>query len=342
MSSRLHSLTRAAAAAALLLVAAACSESATPAGPGDGPGQGDPNVVAKVELSADSIDALAFSWAQIQPVVRNARGEPLTSHQVVWASSDSAVAVVTASGSIATGAAGTATLTASAGGKSASARVRVLPLTVARIEPSKPVLAIEAGFSEWLSVTLFAADGRLLLDRTVAWSSSDSSIVTVAGGKVRGLRAGVANVIAESEGKRAVIRVEVGYPKLFQTYRLAVYDLVGDGTRCWMSGITLRLDSRNGLVEGIAEPSPDTDGMHAGCNVIPGGKPPFSTPEAPFEIAGVIDGLTVKLYGAPHWEFRGNFRGSRVIDGVVTYREVVNGEVRERKGSFELFDGKDN
>lgn len=340
MSRLINSLHRAA-AAALLLAAAACADSATPAGPGNGPGQVDPNAVAKVELSADSIDVLAFSWAQIQPVVRNARGEALGSHQVVWTSSDSAIAVVTQSGSIATGAPGTATLTASAGGKSASARVRVLPLTVARIEPSKPVLAIEAGFSEWVSVTLLAADGRLLLDRPVTWSSSDSSLVSVVGGKVRGLRAGIANVIAESEGKRAVIRVEVGYPKLFRSYRLAVYDLVGDGTRCWMSGITLRLDARNGLVEGIAEPSQDTDGMHAGCSIIPGGKPPFSTPEAPFEIAGVIDGLTVKLYGAPHWEFRGNFRGSRVIDGEVTYREVVNGEVRERKGRFELFDGKD-
>ena len=339
--SRLITPLNRAAAAALLLVAAACSDSATPAGPGNGPGQVDPNAVAKVELSADSIDVLASGWAQIQPVVRNARGEALTSHQVAWSTSDSAIAFVTGSGSIATGVAGTATLTASAGGKSASARVRVLPLTVARIEPSKAVLAIEAGFSEWLGVTLVAADGRIL-ERPVSWSSSDSSLVSVAGGKVRGLRAGVANVIAESEGKRAVIRVEVGYPKMFRTYRLAVTELLGDGTRCWMSGITLRLTVSNGLVEGIAEPSSDTGGMHSGCQVIAGGKPPFSTPEAPFEIAGAIDGLTVKLYGAPHWEFRGNFRGSRHIDGVVFYREVVNGEVRERKGSFELFDGKDN
>ncbi|HEY0996365.1 MAG TPA: hypothetical protein VGD77_10280 [Gemmatimonadaceae bacterium] len=341
MSRLINSLTRAA-AASLLLVAAACSDTATPAGPGNGPGQGDPNAVARVELSADSIDVLAAGWAQIQPVVRNARGQELTSHPVSWSTSDSAIAFVTSSGSIVTGVAGTATLTASAGGKSASARVRVLPLTVARIEPSKPVLAIEAGFSEWVFVTLFAADGRLLEDRRVTWSSGDSSMVVVANGKVRGLRAGIANVIAESEGKRAVIRVEVGYPKLFKSYRLAIYDLVGNGTRCWMSGIILRLDDSHGLVEGIAEPSWDTQGMHSGCAILGGGTPPFSTPEAPFEIDGVIDGLTLKLFGAPHWEFRGNFRGSRVIDGVVIYREVVNGEVRERKGSFELFDGKEN
>ncbi len=129
---------------------------------------------------------------------------------VAWASSDPAIATVTATGLVSAVAAGTATVTATADGVSGSAQVVVTPVPVATVtlEPAEASLAVGQELS--LAVVLRDRHGAALRDREVQWSMSPNGIVTPgARGRIVAAREGVVEIVAESEGVRASARVTV-------------------------------------------------------------------------------------------------------------------------------------
>lgn len=115
---------------------------------------------------------------------------------VTWASSNISVASVQ-SGTVTALKEGTATITASAGGKSSTCSVKVSAkvIAVASVTIDKTSLSMQVGDTETLTATVSPADAT---DKTVAWSSSDVSVATVADGKITAKQSGTATITAKS------------------------------------------------------------------------------------------------------------------------------------------------
>jgi uncharacterized protein YjdB len=129
---------------------------------------------------------------------------------VSWSSSNNGIATVSADGKVTAVSAGTTTITAKSEDKTASATVVVTRSPVASVEISPSSPTVEAGVGTTLEAVTKDADGRVLLGRTVTWSSNDLSKVTVsAAGVVTGMAPGTATITAMSEGKSGTTTVNV-------------------------------------------------------------------------------------------------------------------------------------
>jgi hypothetical protein len=72
-------------------------------------------------------------------------------------------------------------------------------------------VTVAPGVSRLISVEVLDADGDVLQDRPVTWSSSDEAVASVAAGLVAGRTPGTALITATSEGKSAQATVTVPY-----------------------------------------------------------------------------------------------------------------------------------
>jgi alpha-amylase len=113
--------------------------------------------------------------------------------------------------------AGTATVTATAGGKSAKCEVNVQPrgVDVTGISLNKTDLTLNPGGTFQLEATVSPSDAT---DKTVTWTSSDPSVVSVKNGLVKAVSAGTATVTATAGGKSARCEVTVQIPSSNEGY----------------------------------------------------------------------------------------------------------------------------
>ena len=130
---------------------------------------------------------------------------------VSWASSDSNIASVDASGKVTAKAVGNATITAKAGDKTAICEVTVKaaePTTVAVTEVAlnKTTLELTVDGTETLTATVKPDNAT---NKTVTWSTSDSTVATVADGKVTAIKEGTATITATAGDKSATCKVTV-------------------------------------------------------------------------------------------------------------------------------------
>ena len=136
--------------------------------------------------------------------------ENATDKIIKWTTSDDKVATV-ADGTITFVAPGTATITATAGDKSATVKVTVKTPVVAvigvTVDPA--TASVEVGKTVVLTGTV-APDNAT--DKTIAWTSSDDTIATVADGTVTGVKAGEATITATANGKTGTAKVTVTAP----------------------------------------------------------------------------------------------------------------------------------
>ncbi|MDX2122723.1 MAG: Ig-like domain-containing protein [Gemmatimonadota bacterium] len=129
---------------------------------------------------------------------------------VQWSSSDPAIATVTGAGLVTALAPGAAAITATVEGVSAKAQVTVTPVPVdlVLIEPAEAQLAV--GDDLALKVVVRDRHGVELHDRPVEWSMSPAGVVQPgAPGRVRALREGAVEIVAECEGVRGSARIGV-------------------------------------------------------------------------------------------------------------------------------------
>ena len=85
------------------------------------------------------------------------------------------------------------------------------PPPVAEVVVTPAAAAVEAGGQLQLTATLKDADGRTLTGRTVAWSSSDPAVATVADdGAVAGVTEGSAMITATAESRSGTAALTVG------------------------------------------------------------------------------------------------------------------------------------
>ena len=131
-----------------------------------------------------------------------------TRQNLLWTSSNNNVAKVSSEGVVTAVSVGTATITVKTfNGKTDTCVVTVTPVTVSGISLNKSSLSLEIGASETLTATISPSNAT---DKSVSWSTSNSSVATVSNGKVTGVAEGSVTItVATSNGKKATCSVNV-------------------------------------------------------------------------------------------------------------------------------------
>ncbi len=161
-----------------------------------------PLPVASVAVTPATDSIQAGQTAQLTATPMDAGGNALSGRAVAWASSNTSVATVSASGLVAGVAAGSATITATSEGQSGSAAVTVTQVPVASVTVSPPSASVAVGSAVQLSAVARDAGGNILAGRSMTWSTSNPLIATVsAAGLAAGIAAGSAMITATSEAK---------------------------------------------------------------------------------------------------------------------------------------------
>src|SRR5204862_856123 len=147
---------------------------------------------------------------QLTATPRDSGGKVLSGRTVTWASSNTSVATVSASGLVTGKVAGTATITATSEGQSGTSAITVVHVPVASVSVSPATASVATGGAIQLTATPKDASGNPLTGRTVTWTSSNTAVATVSGsGLVSGVVAGSATITATSEGQSGTSAITV-------------------------------------------------------------------------------------------------------------------------------------
>jgi len=190
------------AALAAALVVVAC-------GGGDGSTTPKPATVASVTMSQPAASMDVGATLVLTATPKDGSGNTLTGRATTWSSSNINVASVS-DGSVTAAAVGTATITATIDGKTATTEVTVhlAPVATVTVSPSTRTIIV-SGVAQ-LTATLKDAHDNTLTGRTITWSSSDETKVTVsATGVVTGVALGTVTITATSETKAGTATVTV-------------------------------------------------------------------------------------------------------------------------------------
>ena len=134
------------------------------------------NYVSAITLSSSS---LSLNVGDTQTLAATVTPTYADNKSILWSSSNTAVATVSTSGVITAIAAGTATITATAadgGGAVAKCSVTVNTIKVTSISLSASSATLTIGDTKTLTATVSPSNAT---DKTIAWSSSNTSVATV-------------------------------------------------------------------------------------------------------------------------------------------------------------------
>lgn len=131
-----------------------------------------------------------------------------TDKTLSWSSSNESVATVDTDGTVTAIGAGSATITADAGGKTATCEVSV-SVPVSSVSISQSSLALTKGESAVLTATVYPSDAT---NKSVTWSSSNTSVATVTNGLVKAVGGGSAVITVYASGRQATCSVTVTAP----------------------------------------------------------------------------------------------------------------------------------
>jgi uncharacterized protein YjdB len=182
--------------------------------------------VANVRVTPTSANIVAGGSLQLTATTTDAAGAELAGRLVFWQSSNNAVALVTSTGLVNGRAAGTATITATSEGQNTSAQVTITGVTPPPVggggsttpAPVDSVKVVPADTSMARNTTarfrarVFAGN-QLVTNRTVIWSTSTPTLLTVnaATGEVttenRPNSAGLVNATVEGVVGSATVKI---------------------------------------------------------------------------------------------------------------------------------------
>ena len=156
----------------------------------------------KTSATLNKGETLQLTWS-VNPTGATLQG------QVSWVSSDSLVATVDNQGNVTAVGAGTADITVALEGFTATCKITVV-IPVTSVSLSKNSIELIKGDSETLVATINPTDAT---DKSLSWSSSDSSVATVNNGEVSAVGGGSATItVKASNGKAATCSVVVTVP----------------------------------------------------------------------------------------------------------------------------------
>ncbi len=188
--------------AAAMLMGIACKDSTSP--------PAGPPAVASVTVAPSPGTLPVGSTAQLTATTKDSAGNVLTGRAVTWASSNTVVATVSATGLVTGVAVGSATITATSEGKNGTAAVAVTapPVPVASVTVAPATVLV--GVTVQLTATTRDAGGNVLTGRTVTWATSNPAVTTVnSTGLATGVAAGQATITATSEGQSGAAAITV-------------------------------------------------------------------------------------------------------------------------------------
>ena len=166
--------------------------------------------VTSVRIVPDKVDLVVASGTNLVATPYDSRGTAISGRSVVWTTNNVTVAAISQSGRVTALVPGDAVITAVIDGVAGNAAVtvRLVPVANVTVTPSAPTIG--AGKSVTLTARVTDAAGNILSGRTVAWSSSDTRLVTVTqAGVATGVRRGSAVITATVEGKLGTATVTV-------------------------------------------------------------------------------------------------------------------------------------
>ena len=186
----------------------------------------------RISIAPDSATLSAIGeTVQLTATVYDSADQPIAGASVIWASSDPAVATVSAGGLVTAEASGAATITATSGSASGTASVTVTlppeppppeppppepPPPAARIviTPASATLTAE-GNTVRLTATVYDGSDGIIVDAAVSWSSGDPTVATVStSGLVTAVGNGTAEMTASTGGVSANTTISVILPRI--------------------------------------------------------------------------------------------------------------------------------
>ena len=169
--------------------------------------------VNNVEVDSIKLNNSSYSMhvGDTKVLVATVSPSEATNKTVIWTSSDTSIATVNSTGVVTGVKAGTVTITAASNnGKKATCTVSVAPkiIDVTSVSLNKTSASIMVGATVSLTATVSPSEAT---NKTVIWTSSDTSIATVnSTGVVTGVKAGTVTITAASNnGKKATCTVIV-------------------------------------------------------------------------------------------------------------------------------------
>ena len=166
--------------------------------------------VTNVAVTSVALDQTTLSLVNGTTATLTATVSPdnATDKTVTWSSSNTSVATVS-NGTVTAKSVGTATITVKTvdGNKTATCSVTVKPVEVTSITLNKTSLTLAKNGTETLTATIAPSNAT---DKTVTWSSEDTSIATVdSNGNVEAKAVGTTTIKAEAGGLYATCTVTV-------------------------------------------------------------------------------------------------------------------------------------
>lgn len=162
--------------------------------------------VASVSLNSSS---LALRAGEQETLKATVLPEDATNKNVTWFSSNESIASVSSTGTVFALTAGTSVICVRTedGNHEAQCQV-VVTVSVSGISLDPAELTLDEGESKSITVVISPSNAS---DQEVSWESSDASIATVEGGKVTGVKAGIAVITATTKdgGKTASCTITV-------------------------------------------------------------------------------------------------------------------------------------
>ena len=163
-------------------------------------------VTTPVESITLNKTKLTLNKGESETLVATVVPTDATETTVTWGTSNPYMASVDANGKVTAVGAGNVTITAKAGGKSAVCMVTV-NVPVESITLNQTNITLDEGESTTLKATVTPKDAT---DKTVTWSSSDESIVTVdQNGTINAIKQGSADILANAGDKQATCSITV-------------------------------------------------------------------------------------------------------------------------------------
>lgn len=163
----------------------------------------EPIAVGAVEVTPAALEVAAGGTGSLEARVTDASGAELRGRRVVWASSNVAVATVSANGVVTGVSAGRADVVATSEGKSDIASVTVTAnaarVASVRIVPDKVDLVVAAGTN--LVATPYDSRGAPISGRAVVWTTNNVTVAAISQtGRVTALVPGTAMITAVIDG----------------------------------------------------------------------------------------------------------------------------------------------
>ena len=168
--------------------------------------------MATIRIQPETTTVVVGQDQTLVASLRDAKGVPLGDRPVTWTVSPESIASISSGGRVLGRAPGVARIVVRSESISGVAIVTVIPEPVATVRLPAPSGPLKVGESIQLVATAIAANGASLEGRRVAWSTSDSAVASVVGGRVTARAPGAAELTAAIEGQKRSVTVTVSAP----------------------------------------------------------------------------------------------------------------------------------